>query len=533
MPRTSSTIDRGDAVPAVEVFEEIDWSPKPVLRPGMDFHDRTAYYSTPLVRNVMKPGKGKGAPPVPTKETQTYVVTSEHEGFFYDKESLALEGFVPASQVYQEQVPRWSLTSTKAFLDGAAPSVNTQTAYATLRGTYETYVEFADEMSYDLMALFNLYTYVFRLFGSTGYIHFHGTAASGKSRNLSILNAVGFNTLWASSMSAASMYRKLSGSPGTTCIDESEGFDGERGEELRRILNAGYKDGAKVVRTEKQDEKFVPIEYDVFGPKALASINPLEPVIASRCVVINMRPALRDLADFDGSDGRWQAVRDSLYLWAMANAASIAALVDEWRTEKKQRLAPRLIGRQWETTQQFIVLADHVGGEAFAEKIIAHFNVYFAKQQQAADALDRLRTTLRALPRVLNTKAAHAGHMYSAKDIHEVISSFMEEDAKEYFKTKHVIKNLDTIGFRNKARASGGVRIEITEAALRGELRQRRVDPYPEDTEWLAGTVSYQNQPTTHAEEVDPWWERTEDQAPSSSGSSAQTSAPSTDESDG
>jgi hypothetical protein len=500
-------------VPSVEVFEEIDWSPKPMLRPGMDFHNGVAYYSTMLIRNVMKPGK-KGQPATLVKEPQTYVVTSDHEGFFYDKESLEAEGFVPAPQVYQEQSRRWSIDSTKAFLDGEAPKINTQTAYATLRSIYTTYVEFADELSYDLMALFNLYTYVFRLFGSTGYVHFHGTAASGKSRNLSILNAVGFNTLWASSMSAASMYRKLSGSPGTTCIDESEGFDGERGEELRRILNAGYKDGAKVVRTEKVDDRFVPIEYDVYGPKALASINPLESVIASRCIVISMRPALRDLADFDGGDGRWQGVRDSLYLWAMTNAASIASLADDWRTEKKARLAPRLIGRQWETTAQFIILADFVAGESFAEKIIDYFNGYFTKQQQAADALDRLRTTLRALPRVLNLKAAHGGNVYSARDIHEVISSYMEEDAKEYFKTKHVVKNLDTLGFRNKSRASGGVRIEINETALRDELKQRRVDPYPEDTDWLAGKVSYQNQPVEEPKDVDPWWERTEDNAP-------------------
>jgi len=498
----------------VEEFEEIDWSPKPVLEPGMDIHKGTVYYTIPLLRSYMKPGKGKGGPTKVT-ELQTYVVTSDHEGFFYDTESLAPEGYVPNEQVYQEQQPRWSLASARGYLDGTTPTVSTQSIYATLRDAYTAYVEFADELSYDLMALFNLYTYVFRLFQSTGYIHFHGTAASGKSRNLGLLNALAFNAVWASSMSAPSLYRKLAGSPGTTCIDESEGFDGERGEELRRILNAGYKDGAKVIRTEKgANDRFTPVEYNVFGPKALASINPLEPVIASRCIVVNMRPAIRQLADFNSHDARWQDARDMLYLWAIDNATTIAMLVAQWDDEKKQRLAPRLIGRQWETTAQFIILADYVAGEAFAEKVIDYFNAYFVKQQTAADATDRLRTTLRALPRVLNQKLSHPGFVYSAKDIHEVVSSYMEEDAKEYFKTKHVIKNLDTIGFRNKSRASGGVRIEITEAALRAEFTQRRVDPYPEDLDWLNGKVSYQNQPPKEPEETDPWWERTEDNAP-------------------
>ena len=511
------TTDPVAPVPAVEVFEEIDWAPKPILRPGMDYHDGTTYFTIPLTRNVVKMTKGtkdKPGTPVQTKELQTFTISSTHEGFWYDKEALDIEGFRPSEQVYQEQNTRWSSASAKAYLDGETPDVRSKDLFTLLRSIYTTYVEFSDEVAYDLMALFVMYTYAFRLFQSTGYVHFHGTQASGKSRNLAILNVLAFNTVWASSMSAASLYRKLAGSPGTSCIDETEGFDGERGEELRRILNAGYKDGAKVIRTEKTtNDRYVPVEYDVFGPKALASINPLEPVIASRCIVMGMRPAIRELPDFDTHSPRWGEVRDSLYLWAMANAQRLHDLTVEWRGDKKARLAPKLIGRQWETGQQFVILADLTGGEKFASRVIDYLNAYFIKQQDAANATDRLRTTLRALPRVLAGKAAHPGFMYTAKDIHEVISGYMEEDAKEYFKTKHVLKNLDTIGFRNKARATGGVRIMLTEEDVRRELLQRRVDPYPEDMEWLAGKVSYQNNiHPNDPKDVEPWWENdTED----------------------
>lgn len=503
-------------MPNVTVFEEIDWNPKPVLRPGMDFHNGVTYFTIPLMRNMVKMGKGKDADPIHYKELQTFTLTSNNEGFWYDEEGLDAEGFLPSEQVYQERVSRWSLKSAKDFLDGKAEDVPTKDLFHQLRNVYTTYVEYADEVYFDLMALFLMYTYVFRLFESTGYVHFNGTAASGKSRNLSILNALAFNTVWASSMSAASLYRKLAGSPGTTCIDESEGFDGERGEELRRILNAGYKDGAKAIRTEKTtNDRYMPVEYDVFGPKALASINPLEAVIGSRCLVVAMRPAIRELPDFETHDKQWDALRDQLYIWAMNNAAAVDTLGKEWRTEKKGRLAPKLIGRQWETTSQFIILADYVGGEAFASTIIEFLNGYFAKQQEALNATDRLRTTLRCLPRVLATKMAHPVHLYSVKDIHEVVSSYLESDATEYFKTKHVTKNLDTIGFRNKVRASGGLRIELDEAAVRREFIQRRVEPFEEDVEWLAGKVSYQDRPITVAvsipEEGEPWWETTED----------------------
>lgn len=489
-------------------LDEIDWNPTTTLYPGMDFHDGTAYYTVPLKRNTTKPGKGKDADPIHIKEQATYVIPSKGKGFFYDEEALDLMGFIPVESVYQERESKWSLTSAKAFLEGKTSPTPSAELFAEIRNVYTKYVEYADENFHDVMALFLMYTYVFRLFRRTGYIHFNGTAASGKSRNLSILNTLAFNSVWASSMSAASLYRKLAGSPGTTLLDESEGFEGERGEDLRRILNAGYVDGAKAIRTEKVGklDKFMPVEYDVFGPKALASINPLEAVIASRCIVVGMRPAIRELPTFNDDDPEWSALRDKLYIWALNNSAEISLMIQEWRDEKHARLAPRLMGRSWETTGQLIVLADYIGGEPLATTIITFMNTYFAKQQEALNATDRLRTTLRCLPRVLATKQEHPTHLYSVKDIHEVVSSYMEADATEYFKTKHVTKNLDVLGFRNKIRASGGLRIELSEDAVRSEFVQRRVEPFEEDATWLAGEVSYQGR---HQEET-PWWDSEE-----------------------
>ena len=479
-------------------MDEIDWTPKPTLKPGMDYHDGITYFTVPIWRNVIIPPKKKDGDPKLEKQLQTYIVTSDGRGIWYDKEALDAYNFVPVTQLYQDLEPLWSLNSVRAFLNGEASGPTSEDVYDSIRSIYVRFVEFADELYHDIMTLFVMYTYVYRLWESTGYIHFNGTAASGKSRNLALLSALAFNPIWASAMSPSALYRKLAGSPGTSCIDESEGFEGERGEALRRILNAGYKDGAKVHLSEKgKDDRWISATFDVFGPKVLASINPLEPVIQSRCLIVSMRPAIRELPDFLTSDPQWQDVRDTLYLWAMENTDALASLVTEWHdpsdTGKKARLCPRLIGRQWETTGQFIVLADYIGGEAFANKIIGFMNNYFTKQQEAMDATDRLRTTLRCLPRVLATKSFHPGHLYSVKDIHEVVSSYMESDATEYFKTKHVTKNLDVLGFKHKVRASGGLRIELAEDAVRHEFTQRRVEPFDEDIDWLANKISYQS----------------------------------------
>jgi hypothetical protein len=508
-------------------ISEIDWDPKPTLKPGMDFHDGVAYFTVPLHRNVLVPSKKKDGDPHLEKQLQTYIVTSDRQGIWYDAESLDDHGFVPDDQLVQERDNRWERANVKAFLEDEVEGPTSEELYDEIRSIYTRYVEFADEMYHDIMTLFVMYTYVYRLWGSTGYIHYNGTAASGKSRNLSILNTLAFNPIWASSMSPSALYRQLAGSPGTTCIDETEGFEGERGEELRRVLNAGYVNGSKVRRSEKgQNDRWMTVSYDVFGPKALASINPLEAVIASRCLIVSMRPAIRELPDFLPTAPEWVQTRNRLYLWAMENTKDIADLVTQWHddsdTGKKARLCPKLIGRQWETTGQYIVLADYIGGEHFATKIIAFMNAYFAKQQEALDATDRLRTTLRCLPRVLATKSSHPGNLYSVKDIHEVVSSYMETDATEYFKTKHVTKNLDVLGFKHKVRASGGLRIELSEDAVRHEFMQRRVEPFEEDLDWLAGTRSYQtgerlfeqpvHVPTSSGTHYDhPFWETEEE----------------------
>ena len=71
-----------------EVINEIDWDPKPVLRPGMDFHDDVAYFTIPLMRNIIVPPKKKDGEPTRDKQLQTFVIASDHSGIWYDKEAL-------------------------------------------------------------------------------------------------------------------------------------------------------------------------------------------------------------------------------------------------------------------------------------------------------------------------------------------------------------------------------------------------------------------------------------------------------------
>lgn len=480
----------------IEVVPEILWDETTTLRPGADFHDGVAYVTMPARVNETKTeGKGKAAHDVVVQVDALVTVTSERETFRFSEENVTERGFAYPTNVTLDKERRWSGASIQEYLRGAATPPDPAILFDGLRQVYEQYVEFARQEYYDVMPLFVMGSYLFRLFETTGYVHFNGTAASGKSQNLRILDALAFNAVWASSMSAAALFRQLAGMPGTTLLDEAEGFEGERGEELRRILNAGYLDGAVVRRAEKgKNDNFVVASFESFGPKAIASINPLDNVIGSRCLIVEMSPAIRTIPQFGRRDPRWTRLRDRLYLFAMYHTAEVAKLADEWNRETRLTRAPKLVGRQWEITQTYLVLADYIdrfdGGDR-CDRLVAFFNDYFVRVQQQQDATDRTRLILKALPRVMAQYAAIDDHWYRIRDIHEITSSYIEEDAKEYFKTRTLGKNLDSLGFRQKRARKDGSQVYLDPEVVRQQFRQRRVEPHDEDIAWLNGEVEY------------------------------------------
>jgi hypothetical protein len=494
-----------------EPVPEIIWDETTVLRPGLDYRDGTTYFTIPARINIEKTiGSGKKAEKKVVQEDALVVVTSERESFPYTAERVADKGFTYPDTVTLEKDRRWSSASIVEFLKGKATEPDPALLHAGIKKVYEEYIEFARPEYYDVMPMFVMGSYLFRLFSSLGYIHFNGTAASGKSQNLRILDALAFNTVWASSMSPAALYRQLAGMPGVVCIDEAEGFEGERGEELRRILNAGYLDGQKVRRAEKgKNDNFQVVGFESFGPKAIASINPLDYVIGSRCLIVEMAPAIRRIPEFDKDNPRWQRLRDRLYLWAMFHAENIAERVEEWNQETRDTRAPKLIGRQWQITQLYVVLADYI--DSFDQgdrcnRLIEFFNEYFVRLQKQQDATDRIRLVLKALPRVLADYTPIDGSYYRLKDIHAVVSSYLEEDAKEYFKTRTLGKHLDVLGFKTKRAHKDGSQVWLDPEVIRHQFAQRRVEPHDEDKDWLAGTTEYTH--TVHEDPASLWAEQ-------------------------
>jgi hypothetical protein len=458
--------------------------------PALDFRDGIVYVTLPATYYAPKKiGKGKDAVTIEEETTGTMCVTSTRAQFSYDRETLADLGFRwPPTFVQQTDESRWSLTHVGSFLEGAVERPEPAALFRSVKSVYERYVEFADPRVYDLMALFVMATYVFRAFRSMAYIHFNGSRGSGKSRNVKILEALAFNTVYSANSTPASLFRQIAGCPGTICIDEAEHFESEDAKILRAILNAGYTDGANVQRAEAtNDNQWVNRQFAAFSPKALASINQLDSVLADRCIVVNMAPALRNVPEFDDKNPAWQGLRDQLYLWTMYWLPQVQAVNDRWQAETRYERAPKLQNRPWQLAQMYLVLADVVGGDDLVEEMLAFFTEYYAEQQAALDATDRLRLVLKVLPGVLKTAEPEDDGFYSLKTIHDAVGEYLDEDQKDpkRFTTRTTGRNLEALGIRVKRTKRNGLQFQVHASHVRNAMAKRRVDPFDEDREWF------------------------------------------------
>jgi hypothetical protein len=71
------------------------------------------------------------------------------------------------------------------------------------------------------------------------------------------------------------------------------------------------------------------------------------------------------------------------------------------------------------------------------------------------------------------------------------MSQYIEEDAKDFYKTRNVSKHLDVLGFRKRRAHKQGQQVWLDATTIRQEFLQRRVEPAEDDKAWLDGTVEY------------------------------------------
>jgi hypothetical protein len=254
----------------------------------------------------------------------------------------------------------WSAAARRAWL-GGAPAPDPAETWKRITERIAWHVDFPPENASGIvanLALWVMFTYLYPVWSSVPYLSIGGPLASGKTTLFRVLARLCFRPIESSNMTAPCLFRTLHERGGALLLDEAERLRDSSPDagELRSILLSGYKRGSPAMRLEKQGETFRRIEFDCFGPKALACVGSLPEALASRCIRIGMfrsapeseKPRRR----IDADPATWAGIRDDLHALALEHGPTWLDLAN------RADVVPRSFdGRAYELWQPILALA--------------------------------------------------------------------------------------------------------------------------------------------------------------------------------
>lgn len=186
-------------------------------------------------------------------------------------------------------------------------------------------------------------------------------AASGKTRLLDVLDLLVPESLLTLNASPAAVFRTLAIKQVTLLFDEVDAVFTKRGqddahEDLRALLNAGYKRGATIPRC--VGPKHEVTMFPVFCAVALAGLGDLPDTIMSRSIILRMRrrashEPVESFRTREQEDPGHE-LRDRLAEWARREESTIGTA---WPV-----LPDGIVDRPAEVWEPLIMIADRAGG---------------------------------------------------------------------------------------------------------------------------------------------------------------------------
>lgn len=252
----------------------------------------------------------------------------------------------------------------------------------------ERYIDFPPDSAKGTgatLALWAILTYFYPAYSSIPYIYLGGPIGSGKSRVLEVLGKVAFRPLSSSNMTAPAMFRTLHSRGGTLLYDEAERLKESTPDvgEINSMLLAGYKAGGSATRLEPVGDTFKTVEFEVYGPKAIACIYGLPDALSSRCISVMMFRANKDSPKprrrIDANPERWRGLRDDLHALAMEYGTEILSFAN-------QDVCPAMSGRDYELWQPLLALAAWIEGQGAA-------NLLHVMQEHAGKVVSEARSS--------------------------------------------------------------------------------------------------------------------------------------------
>lgn len=187
---------------------------------------------------------------------------------------------------------------------------------------------------------------------------------SGKTRVLELLALLVKQPEMTISATVAAIFRMIGADPITLLFDEVDAIfnpkNGGNYEDLRALLNAGYKKGATIARCVGDAKQMKVERFPVFAPVALAGLAGKMPAtITTRSVTVHMRRRApgEHVEPFRERDAEYAAepIRDRLEEW-MENRSLVLA-------DARPKMPDNVVDRPAEIWESLLAVADEAGGE--------------------------------------------------------------------------------------------------------------------------------------------------------------------------
>lgn len=236
-----------------------------------------------------------------------------------------------------------------------------------VRDFLNRFMAFPDESYSDILALYVLHTHAFDAFKVTPYIYVNSAErGSGKTMLLELLEALTRNAEMASNLTTSGLFRVIESARPTMLVDEVDAvWSGAKNEDLRGVLNSGYKHNGSVLRAfgNPNDEDGGVKRFSTYCPKVLAGIDngQVPDTIMDRSIVLTLKRAsmeqMKALEEFYMEDVEEEIseLLEKIGAWVAAN---MDALTDrESRPARLDGIGPR----QNEIARPLLTIAARIG----------------------------------------------------------------------------------------------------------------------------------------------------------------------------
>lgn len=442
-------------------FEIMENNLKSSIHPAIDFQYNKLFIGIKVPVKIDK-----------TEKVRTVIITSSKEKALIERDRIIINE-EPLEIRKVTKIPginsRWNVENIRKFFESKSPS-SPSLPFIEIKQTLLKFVDFRNESDADILALWIMASYLFPIFDAFPYLYFVGVKRSGKTKTLLIIEKLAFNGILSSNISPSVLFRLVEALRCTLALDESEQlFDKSKKEDLRELLNSGYKRGAPALRTKKDKKGNFGIEaFEIYSPKAIANISGLDSVLEDRAITITMvrtnNPDKGNLAITDAAEN-WAYLRSILYEFALTHAGGIA---DIYINDPDVNA---LLNRQNELWRPLLSLAklidDELPGtfEQIKEEAIRR-----AQEASNADLEDFDSAVLLALQQL----ATSTGFVTN-KEIREKAVEFLEVDQRQYFTSRGVGAALKRFGISGK-KVQGYWRYNLEPEVIEELLKRYGVD---------------------------------------------------------